>query len=375
MLRWRRLIVVAGVGLAVTALIGAGALLRGPAARSPVPARPETAVVTRQTLVAVTTVAGKLGYGPEQLIEPRVTGTVTAVPAVGAALQRGMVLFRIDDKPVVLLFGTLPAYRELTAGHAAVGANPDTDSTPGSHAGSGSDAAVPATKGADVKEFETNLKALGYAGFTVDEQYNGQTAAAVRRWQKDLGLEQTGVVELGRVFFAPGPLRVAKVKASPGAVTGGPVLACTGTVRLVTATLPAHDQPLAKAGAKVTVALPSGTELPGTVLSVRTPDDDQAAAAGQEPTIEAVVRFDDPAAVGELDDGPARVRFVAQQRNDVLVVPVGALLALAEGGYGLEVIDGAGSRIVPVTTGLFADGRVEINGPGIWEGMTVGTAK
>src|SRR6185437_13462313 len=94
MLRWRRLIVVAGVGLAVTALIGAGALLRGPAARSPVPARPETAVVTRQTLVAVTTVAGKLGYGPEQLIEPRVTGTVTAVPAVGAALQRGMVLFR-----------------------------------------------------------------------------------------------------------------------------------------------------------------------------------------------------------------------------------------------------------------------------------------
>jgi multidrug efflux system membrane fusion protein len=375
-MRWRnRLITVAGVGLGLTALTVAGVMLRRPAADPPAQERPDTTTITRQTLIDVTTAEGTLAYGPEQLIESRIAGTVTALPAVGATLDRGKVLFRIDDKPVVLLIGTLPAYRALTAGHAAAGGtSPSTDPGPGAGPSSGSEAAVPATKGADVKEFEKNLKALGYTGFTVDEQYSRQTAAAVRRWQKDLGLPQTGVVELGRVVYAPAALRVAKLKTSPGAVTNGPVLSCTSTVRLVTGKIPEHDQALAKVGTKVTVALPTGTEVPGRVSSVRTPDGDQA-AADQEPTLEVVVELDDPAAVRDLDVGPARVRFVAQERQDVLVVPVGALLALVEGGYGLETIDDGGSRIVPVTTGLYADGKVEVSGPDIREAMTVGMAK
>ena len=53
-------------------------------------------------------------------------------------------------------------------------------------------------------------------------------------------------------------------------------------------------------------------------------------------------------------------------------MPVAALLALAEGGYGLEIIEGSGSRIVAVETGLFADGRVEVSGDGVSQGATVG---
>jgi len=56
----------------------------------------------------------------------------------------------------------------------------------------------------------------------------------------------------------------------------------------------------------------------------------------------------------------------------VLTVPVAALLALAEGGYGLEVVDGGRSSITAVETGLFADGRVEVSGSGIAAGTTVG---
>ena len=185
-MRWRnRLVIAAGAGLGLAALIVAGAMLRRPAADAPARERPETTTITRQTLVDVTTVDGTLAYGPEQLIESRSTGTVTALPAVGATLDRGKVLFRIDDKPVVLMIGTLPAYRELTAGHAAAGPSPSASPSPsagpgtGGGPGGGSEAAVPATKGADVREFETNLSALGYTGFTVDEQYSQQTAAAV----------------------------------------------------------------------------------------------------------------------------------------------------------------------------------------------------
>jgi len=66
------------------------------------------------------------------------------------------------------------------------------------------------------------------------------------------------------------------------------------------------------------------------------------------------------------------VNFTSQQHKNVLAVPVAALLALSEGGYGVQVVQGSSSRIVAVETGLFADGRVEISGPGISAGMSVG---
>ena len=52
-----------------------------------------------------------------------------------------------------------------------------------------------------------------------------------------------------------------------------------------------------------------------------------------------------------------------------------ALLALAEGGYGVEIVEGSTSRIVAVKTGMFAGGRVEISGEAIAEGMLVGVPR
>jgi membrane fusion protein, multidrug efflux system len=345
-----------------------------------------TTTISRQNLTEVATVPADLGFGPPQTVESRLTGTVTALAGVGSVVNRGHELFRVDDMPVVLMYGTLPAYRDLTAGHPAGGGAPGTTG-PGTGGATATDpgagepaAAVPATKGADVRQFEANLKALGYSGFTVDETYTDQTAQAVRRWQKDLGLEQTGVVELGRVIYRPGPVRVAKHEVTVGSQTGGPVLTTTGTARLVTAHLPQRDQALARVNAKVTVVLSSGREIPGTVQSVAASSGDSAsggdsAGTGQESSLDAVVSLDDPDQAADAGDGLAQVEFTVQQRKDVLAVPVGALLALAEGGYGLQILDGRSWRIVAVTTGLFADGKVEVSGPELRAGLTVGLAQ
>jgi multidrug efflux pump subunit AcrA (membrane-fusion protein) len=57
--------------------------------------------------------------------------------------------------------------------------------------------------------------------------------------------------------------------------------------------------------------------------------------------------------------------------ENVLSVPVEALLALPS-GYGVEVVGQGGSLTrVPVTTGVFGDGRVEVRGAGLAAGMKV----
>jgi peptidoglycan hydrolase-like protein with peptidoglycan-binding domain len=324
----------------IAAVVGVAAFWH-PTAGAPAPERDPvaTATITRQTLTDTVTVNGKLAYGPPVTAESRLAGTVTSMAAVGTTVQRGHELFRIDDTPVILFYGTVPAYRQLTT----------------------------TARGRDVEQVEENLKALGYTGFTVDDAYTSQTASAVRRWQADLGLTETGVVELGRVFYAPGPIRIAEQKLASGQVAAGAVLSYTGTGRLVTAQIPVQQEDLAHVGSKVTIALPSGPEIGGTVQAVRTPD----AQSAQEPMVELVV------AIGKTDagDGQVKVRLTVDKRNDVLAVPVGALLALAEGGYGIQILDGGSSRIVGVTTGLFADGLVEIDGPGVREGLTVGMAR
>lgn len=80
------------------------------------------------------------------------------------------------------------------------------------------------------------------------------------------------------------------------------------------------------------------------------------------------IAIQDQKALGRLESGPVTVEYVGREAKDVLSVPVSALSALAEGGYGLETEDG---RFVAVKTGLFADGDVEVSGAAIREGMKV----
>jgi peptidoglycan hydrolase-like protein with peptidoglycan-binding domain len=306
-------------------------------------APPATADITRQTLTDRESHDGTLGHGDSTTVAARAGGTVTGLPAEGETVTRGKALFRLDDKPVILLYGPLPAYRRLATG----------------------------VRGHDVRQFEQNLWALGYRGFTVDGTYRRSTAVAVKSWQADRHLTATGSVEPGQIGYADGPVRVDSLSTQVGTVVGPgtAVEKLTGTTPLATVGLDMSSARLAKQNAAVRVTLPDGKAVPGRiskVVTVVTPGDNNE---GLTTRIQVTVRF--TAAVTNTGAAAVTVAFSAGERPNALTVPVTALLALAEGGYGLQVVDGAATRIVAVQTGLFADGRVEITGTGLQAGMKV----
>ena len=315
-----------------------------------------TATVERKTLVEREKVDGTLGYGKATTVFNRGQGTITKLAAEGSLVERNGVLYELDGKAVRLLYGDLPAFRRLAEGVA---------------------------EGGDIQQLEANLKELGFAKGLIskpDTKWDEGTTAAVKRWQKAAGVDQDGVVEDGEIVFLPRAVRIAahKVEMGSGAQPASAVLEVTGTGREVSIDLDARKQRLAQQGAKAEIELPDGTTVTGTISSVGTVaeskgGDDSGGDEGggdSKPTLPVTVTLDDGAAGGSLDGAPVKVRLVRSTREGVLAVPVQALLALAEGGYGVEVADGTG-RLVRVETGLFAEGMVEISGTGISEGLKV----
>jgi peptidoglycan hydrolase-like protein with peptidoglycan-binding domain len=333
---------------------------------------PATADVTRTTLVDTKTVSGTLGYGAPAPISASGTGTLTWIAPVGSTVKRGEPLFKVDERPVADLYGSLPMYRTLRAG----------------------------TNGRDVRQLERNLAALGYGGSTVDGAYTASTVVAVRAWQAKLGLPETGTVEPGQVVFTRGPIRIAGHMARVGdtlgresAEGGASVLSYTGTSRRVTVELEVADSALAVRGRTVTVKVPGRPAVRGRIARVgtvataqRTTGDggaasdeggapDASGSAASDASIEVTVTIADQKALGSLDRAPVDVDLVSSKREEVLVVPVAALLALAKGGFGVQVVAGDRTRTVPVKTGMFAAGQVEVSGEGIAEGLSVGVPK
>jgi membrane fusion protein, multidrug efflux system len=332
-------------GAAVAAAVGFGGSGTGTPAASDLP--PGTAQVTRQTVLDTAQATGELGYGTKTTLAGRIPGTITWAPLAGDIISRGRPVYRVDNTPVELMYGNLAAYRTLSSG----------------------------LTGPDVRQLEENLKALGYGGFTVDDKYTASTATAVKRWQKALGLPQTGQVEQGRVLFAPGQIRVDSVSAGVNQSTGGgqEVLQYTGTGHQVTARLDVSQQRLARRGVEVQIQMPGGAQVAGRVERVSTVIEPATEQGAQPQTqIETVISFRDPAAAAGIETASVTVVFTAAQHANVLTVPIAALVALAEGGYGVEVVEGSGTHYVKVETGLFANGRVEVTGDGLREGMTVG---
>lgn len=272
-------------------------------------------------------------------------GVYTALPAVGQVVDRGQTVYAVSGRPIPLLFGTTPLARQLTTG----------------------------VTGDDVKELEENLIALGHgAGLTADGTFTQADATSVKRWQAALGVAQTGVVNPGDAVVLAGALRVSAVKVQSGASasTGQQVVEGTSPDHVVAVNLDARQQTLVQTGAAVTVTMPNGTSAKGTITAVGTVATTSGTGAQQTTTVPLTITLADGAAAGKLDGATVSVSITRASRQNVLTVPVTALLALTGGGYAVETADGRHRRI-PVQTGTFSNGRVEVSGSGLVEGLRV----
>ena len=279
----------------------------------------------------------------------------TALPAVGKIVTRGESLYSISGQPVVLFYGPVAAWRAFLPGMSA---------------------------GRDIGELNRNLEALGYEHGPVGDSFTSATSAAIDALQSAHGLTQTGQLLLGSIVFEPGAVRVTAVTPTIGAtVQPGPVLSVTSTRRQVTIALDAAQQSQLKVGDPVVITLPDNSTTPGRVSYVgtvaTTPSSDQGGGGGGgsgTPTIEVDVTPSNPAATGHLDQAPVNVSITTASVKRALVVPVNALLALANGGYALEEIGAGGAhRLVAVDLGLFddQDGLVQVTGSGLAAGQRV----
>ncbi|OKI27003.1 hypothetical protein A6A25_07095 [Saccharothrix sp. CB00851] len=206
--------------------------------------------------------------------------------------------------------------------------------------------------------------------------FTEDTRNAVKRWQKNNGLPETGSLAVGDVVMLPGKLRVASIVAQPGAPAADDVLTYTRVEKVVSAGLDPRQVDVAavRPGDKVTLGLPGGTDTTGTVSAVTTAADSGEGTSGQGEQAQqvATVTIDDHNAVAGVDSGSVQVTVVTATRANVLAVPVTALLALGEGGYALQVVSAEGdTRLVGVRTGMFASGLVEVTGEGLGEGVRV----
>lgn len=348
------------IGVALV-LLGAGAGLWF--ALAPESASKRTGVQPTFTVVAVkrhdlrqgTTLPGTLGYGEPAPLPIQMTGIVTWLPKSGSKASLGDVLVRVDDRPVVLMYGRTPAYRTLHAQRPLTQFSGKSKRTPIDTAAAPADEPDRAASvGPDVLQLEQGLWSLGYRGFTVDDHFTTGTAAAVRTWQSDLEVTPTGEVELGDVVFLPGPTRLTADSAALGVTVSPTAVQGQENTRFITVQVTGESD-WTRNGTRVRVRLPNGKTTSGTVNRTRSPSGDSPSEGGGGATVRITLDTNAP----RSPTGDVQVTYVTAQRRQVLAVPVIALIALAEGGYGVQLEDG---DYVPVKPGLYADGLVEING-------------
>lgn len=337
----------AGVAVLVFATVGGLVATSGASPTTTTLQQPATtARVEKGDLSAMVTLPGTLTYrarpdGSPYVVVGQARGTYTALPEVGDTVACGTVLYRVDDRPVLLLCGTVPAYRDLHAGD----------------------------EGPDVRQLNQNLHALGYdhTSGAGNIAFTSKTQRGLEQLEHDKGLEVTGALAVGDAVFLPDAVRIAKVVGALGgpAQPGAQVVQATSDTLEVQVDLEASQQGQVQKGDRAQITLPGNVSVTGTVdrlgrVARTTGKDDSVGDA----IIPASLRLDDPGQARGLDAAPVEVAITTEGVANALSVPVTAIVGTAH-GFAVEVVrDGGVHHLVPVTLGLFdtGAGRVQVEG-------------
>ena len=338
-------IVVVAAGVIVAAATGVfkGSGSAGPGAAGTA-YRTSVAVVKRQTLTSQSSLSGTLADSGSYTIVNQATGTITTLPTVGKTVRQGGVLYQVSGAPVVLLYGNVPDYRDMSAGLA----------------------------GADVREFNKAMIGLGYttragvlaAGLGMG-YFSAATTTAWEDYQTALGVTvPSATVTLGQVVFLPTAAKISawETGITPGtaAAPGTALMTATSPVPQVTINLDPSLESEIKAGDKVGIDLPAGGATTGVVTQVSKVASTNASGVT---TVPVYVTLDHPNVAKHLSSAPVTVTVTTGSVPDALVVPVAALMART-GGYAVEVTGPGGRHLVKVQVGLFDDaaGLVQVTG-------------
>ncbi|MEU7513136.1 peptidoglycan-binding protein [Streptomyces sp. NPDC042898] len=421
------------VGAVVLTAAGAfaGTVIKSPAQvaadAGPPPADVLTAPVERRVLHETVVLRGTVAAGQTVQVAPVATGgeggvaVVTKVPfEVGAAVRAGQVLLEISGRPLFVLPGHLPVYRDLKPGAtgddvaqlqsalAALGlgrgGDPSGTYGPGTkvavegfYAAAGYDprpavddggAGVAAATSAVTSAERAVEDARDALAENKDEAQKKSLRKARDRAVEDLAAARTA---LGTVWAAAGPMvpagevvfverfpaRVASTAVRPGSPVSGTLMSLSSGRLLAQGYLQDHQKGMVRPGQKVRVVDEvTGTELTarvGTVAPTPTTPRTAQESVGQGEGQDGAAPAKGPAgylftAVPDKEIPPALagqdVRLTieaASTDGEALVVPVTAVSAGADGRTLVTVVAGDGRRTpVEVRTGTLGDGYVEV---------------
>ncbi|MFG1649323.1 efflux RND transporter periplasmic adaptor subunit [Micromonospora sp. NPDC049275] len=395
----------------ILAIIVAGALALGGAvyavhasagddspATQPASAKVATAEVVRTDLSDYWTESGTVGYRKQRTLRGVAAGVLTWLPKPGSVIARGDTLYRVGDRPVTLFFGSSPMFRDIDVvgtvgrdvkvladnlrglgyriGHQpAPGTRVTVQGAPPPAAGADTDKGTDKTTDRDAATAASGTSSYQTVVTSQDAVFTPSLRDAVKRWQAAKGVRPaTGTVTLGDILVLPGAVRVGAASAQLGDDATGNLMAISDQAKAVLVEIDASRADDLRAGQKVQIALPDSSHTSGTINSVssnvQAGPSDGGDPGSEGPKVQVVITVDRAAAIQNISSAAVEVRFTGTTEQDVLAVPVGALLALSGGGYGVQISDGA---LTAVKVGLFADGMVEITGAGITAGTRVVT--
>jgi peptidoglycan hydrolase-like protein with peptidoglycan-binding domain len=235
--------------LALVAAAAAGGWVAGSRIESPAEAAARTAPPTpspilvpveERVLSSKIVTRGTARYGLPQPIaiapsalKADTTALITTLPARNAQFEEGDVMLTTSGRPVFVLRGEIPAYRDLD----------------------------PGTSGEDVRQLEQALKRLGFHPGPVDGTYDEQTSGAVAQWYDSAGYEPFGptteqLANLRSLETALGEATKSKLAAAAAAATAALAVQAAGLQadylnRMTAADMASHpNRDLARAAVK-----------------------------------------------------------------------------------------------------------------------------